>query len=300
MGGVPSMLSCGGIPEASFLDAVARVDLRIEALEEALSSYRPASAISRFNAGGKGEYELGPDAGKIVAVALELARATDGAFDVTVGGLVRLWKQAERDDHLPGPSEVREAFAESGAAKLALDSSHRLLTKSVAGLRVDLGGLAKGYMADEARRILVAAGCSRAIVELGGDVALAKHEDQRDFSIGVNDPRLAGHLFGVLRLRGGAVVTSGDYERFLTIKGQRYAHIIDPRTGRPVARELASVTVVSPDGMYADAWATAFFVLGWERSMEIIAARDELEAVLIHDDGRVHVSEGLRSRFKRR
>jgi thiamine biosynthesis lipoprotein len=211
-------------------------------------------------------------------------------LDVTVLPIVELWKEAAEHDQLPSDGEVAGVLAHVGPARWSLAGT--TVTREP-GVRFDLNAVAEGAMADAALALLREAGCVRAIVELGGDVALHRAPGQPPFRIGVDDPGDPSRLLARLEVHAGAIDTAGDYQRFHTIRGRRYGHIVDPRTARPLDPELSSVTVLAPDALTADAWDTALFALGWQGAQDAIEAHPELEALLVHHDGRVWISKGL-------
>lgn len=294
MGGIPAHLTCVGIAPAAFDALMVAVDARIAELEHRWSRYRPESLVSRLNA-EDGTFELEPETAALLAASREFTAASEGVLDVTVLPIVALWKDAEARGRLPSAAEIAAALALTGPERWRLEGGtlHR-----EPGVRFDLNAVAEGAMADAALALFREAGCSRAIVELGGDVALYRTPGQPPFRIGVDDPRDTSRLFATVEVDAGAIDTAGDYNRFLVIDGQRYGHIVDPRTGRPVAPELVSATVVAPNALVADAWDTALFVLGWDAAQRVVEERPELEAVLVHHDGRVWVSKGLEGKVR--
>ncbi len=219
---------------------------RIRQLDELLSDYKPESEVSRLSTTPT---RVSPELWTVLTHAQSVAARSQGAFDVTAGPVTLLWRQARRERRLPDPSS---ALARTGYRKLRLKDGKVWFAEP--GMRVDLGGIAKGYAADEA---LKACGLRRAMAALSGDIAL-----------GAAPPGAKGwkvEFAGVTReLANAGVSTSGDSEQFLELNGVRYSHIVDPRTGWPVARR-GTVSVVARSAMEADAAATAVSVLGVDR-----------------------------------
>jgi FAD:protein FMN transferase len=294
-GGIPMNITCTGVSDARFEQAMADLDAQVVQLGGALTVHRPDSPLGRFNAGPPGEYEIPAPAREVLDAAARLRALTGGAFDPAVRPLIDLWARAERRDSVPGAQEIEAARALVGGVGYRLTAT--ALVKELDGVGVDLGALAKGYMADEAVALLVRAGCARVIVEFGGDVALARAPGQPPFRIGIRDPGGADALFGVLEVARGAVVTSGSYERGVTIGGRRYGHIVDPRTGRPVD-ELVSVTVEADDAQTADAVATALFVMGITEGRAFLDAHPEFSALMLAKDGRRVAVNGIEARLQ--
>lgn len=305
MGGIPINISAWDMDHSTFDLSVAMIASRIEELEEMMSTYREDSQISRLNRGEKLE-SLPPELSDLIHNSLGYSVETDGAFDITVKPLVQLWKQCAGEDRLPNADEVAAAMSSVGYRHISMEPGG-VPHYDTDGVMLDLGGIAKGYFADEAIKILAHGGATRAIVDCGGDVSTwqrprsaAGGVEPKLFRVGVNHPLKPGKLLGVITLDHGAIVTSGNYERFYEIGGKRYCHIFDPRTGWPV-QGVYSVTLLAPSGEEADALATAVFVMGPEEGPKFVEAHDDLEAVIVIDDGKggmeVYVSPGLIDRF---
>ena len=223
--------------------------------------------------------------------AVEISQWSDGAFDITVGPLVDLWNRAADSNTLPTEDELAEAQSKVGWTQLKLDHRQRSIAFLVEGMRIDLGGIAKGYAIDRSVDVLRQRGVTGAMVDIGGDIrCFVVGPSDRAWRIGVQDPDPTdGDLDGapaylwVLNLKNKAVATSGHYRRFALIDGEKISHIVDSRSGRGSDR-LLSVTVLADDAMTADALATAVSVLGHERGMDLIERLEGVEALLIVDD----------------
>ncbi len=300
MGGIPVHVTAYQADRGDFLEAVESFREKVQALEAQLSVYRDNSLLSRA---ARGEaVELTPEALAVINDALRFSQETGGGFDPTVGPLVSLWKQAEKRGAPPGKDELLEALNLTGINRVHLEKQNNRTVLSLdPGTRLDLGGIAKGYFADLGTRMLMSAGVRRGLVELGGDlVAFDRSEDPAPFQIGVRHPRDQHKLLGKLKLQGGGVVTSGDYQRYVEIAGKRYSHIIDPRTGMP-AGELCAVTLTADTGARADALATAVVVLGPEEGLKLVERLPGVEALLVIElpagGLRVLKSSGVGDRF---
>ena len=259
--------------------AAQALDRLVLAIEDALvevnrqmSPYQPDSEISRFNRADAGEaVPISPAFARVIAVSLDLSRASGGAFDPTVAPLVNLWGfgTSGRREQPPDAAEVSNAFARVGWRHVEA-AGPQALRKARAGVELDLSAVAKGYGVDAAADTLTAAGVTNFFVEVGGEVrASGFNAAGRPWRIGIDRPRrdaLPGDdLEGVLHLTRGAVATSGDYRNFLEgPEGRAYAHIFDPRAGRPIESPPTSVSVLAPDCLLADGLATTLFVMGPE------------------------------------
>jgi thiamine biosynthesis lipoprotein len=301
MGGIPVNVSAWGLAPADFDSAVAAIKARVEELESIISDYRPQSEVSRLNRGEQLD-STPPELSTLAFIARYISGHTAGTFDITVKPLVELWRKCRAEQRLPTDAEYAAALATVGSThyEVALDGS---INFDIPGVELDFGGIAKGYFADEAVALLKAAGARRCLVDVGGDITTWQPTDGEftPFRIGIRDPFGGDELYGVLNLDSGAVVTSGNYERYYEIDGHRYCHIFDPRTGRPVEGML-SVTVCAPRGIDADAYATAIFVMGLEVGSRFVERQDDLEAVIIAGSGPAdvveYVSPGLRDRVQ--
>lgn len=233
---------------------------RVEAL---MSNWRPDSDTSRLNAAPVGQsIELAAETATVIQAAEVVRRASDGAFDVACLPLLERWRQAAEDGLPPPPEELARLTRAAGEPfRFELLANPPRATRLTPLARLDLGGIAKGYGLDQALAALRREGCRGGLVEVGGDVrCFGVRADGALWRLGVQDPWSEGAL-GALAVTDRAVCTSGTYRRWVTIADRRYGHVIDPRTGQPVAN-VPSVTVVAPDGLFADAWATALMVLG--------------------------------------
>ena len=318
MGGVPIHVTGWDVEEERFGELVEAYRLEVQRLEAAMSNWQENSTVSKANHANGNPVPLDGHTAAVVAASLRWAKETDGAFDPTVGPLVGLWKEAAKERKLPGAAALDRARQRVGVERVHLErATHEKggdawSLRLEPGTEIDLGGIAKGYFADVGVRWLRQNGVQRAVVELGGDlVAYDDREPPQPFRIGVRDPFYKMREFpgdgilGVLRVDGGSVVTSGDYERGADIDGHRYNHIVDPRTGTP-AEGVHSVTLVAPDGTSADALATGVLVLGPVAGMALVERLPGVEAILVVDDKhapngwRILSSSGIGDRFERR
>jgi thiamine biosynthesis lipoprotein len=272
----------------------------MERVQDVADRYREGSELYAVNReASEGEVAVSDDLWAMLQVALEVYRSTGGAFDVTVGPLVDLWDvrgKAERGGPPPSREEIERVLPLVGMDKLDLDPVRRTVRFKVPGMSLDLGGLAKGYALDRAVDALRAEGVNSFVVNMVSTSAVVGEKPRLaggpGWKVAVQNPRGEGFL-GVLNFTSDAVVsTSGDYQRYFEYEGVRYHHILDPRTGYP-ASGLASLTVLGgTDGVHSDAYSTALFILGLERSLEWLGNREGLEAVLVTPDGAVHTTPG--------
>lgn len=259
-------------PDDATARAAARAAFaRMEALEDVMSDYRQESELRRLERDRAGAWI--PVSGELFAVlarAVEIARASDGAFDPTVGPLVSLWRAARRNGRLPDEAALDSARALVGWERLTLDSSRHTVRLAAAGMRLDLGGIAKGYITQAALETLREHGVCRALIEAGGDIVAGDPPPARS-GWQVDAPG-ADALVATraARLSGEAIATSGPTAQYVELGGVRYSHVVDPRTGIGLTNGVTA-TVIAPDGATADALATALTVLDADRRAAVLA-----------------------------
>lgn len=254
-------------------------------------------ALINKNAGLK-PVRVSPETFKLLEMSLEYSELSNGAFDVTVRPLVELWGIGKKDKYVPSEDEIQQVLKLVDYRKIILDPQKRTVFLSVPGMGIDLGGVAKGYAADQAKEVLKKYGVSSALIGAGGNIwAMGVRPDGQKWRIGIRHPRpeTGNQLMAVLPCQDVTVVTSGDYERYFVRDGMRYHHIFDPRTGRP-ANKLISATVVGTNSAEADILSTALFVLGAEQGQTLIGKLEHAGAVLMTPESQVfkagsHLSE---------
>ncbi len=236
---------------------------RIAELDSRFSDYRADSELRRLSERSGEWTPVSEDLFAVLDLAVRLARATDGAFDPTVGPLTRLWRTSRQTLRLPRAGELDSARSRVGWQKISLDPGTRTVLLTVGNMRLDLGGVGKGYVLDQAMAVLERHGTGRALVEAGGDIVVGDAPPGRPgWEIAI--PGASGEAAGQARaLTHAAVSTSGDTEQFVMIGGVRHSHVVDPRTGLGVTNTVTA-TVIASDGATADAMATAVSVLGRE------------------------------------
>lgn len=272
--------------EATAARACTAAFQRIAELEDRLSDYRPASELSRLGAQAGGPpVPVSDGLFFILQRARDLSRRSDGAFDVTVGPYVALWRRARQTGQFPSEEELRQARRVVGWWKMRLDPQTQTVCLLRPGMRLDLGGIAKGYAGDCALAVLRRWGVRRALFEAGGDIVVGDPPPGR--------PGWVVELFGdhpaskgkALTLANAAISTSGDTEQFVEFNGKRYSHIVDPRTGLGLTNRIA-VTVVARDGLTADSLATAVSVLGPKRGKALVGTVPGATAYVRRGTGR--------------
>lgn len=276
------------------LDAalVAARDLAVE-FEMTLSRTRPDSEVSHLN-DAHGEWvELSPRTYDLVEKSRAYCEASGGVFDVTMGSVTPLWNFHE--GVVPSREALDEALGHVDWRMIECDPARRAVRLADPAARIDLGGIAKGYIADALAGELVAHGCDCAFVNLGGNVlTVGARPDGAPWRIGVRDPKCPEKMRAVLPVVGKSVVTSGLYERNFTKDGVFYHHILNPKDGMPVKTDVGGATIVSDLSLDGDGFSTTLFALGVEGALDFVESRPGLEAIVIDRDDEVHVTSGLR------
>lgn len=273
------------------IDTVIREISRIENL---ISDWIPSSQVSQVNASaGIRPVRVDREVFELAERALELSVITGGAFDVSFAAMERIWKFDGSMTEMPSPEAVRKSVAKVGYKNVILDKKSLTIFLKLKGMKIGFGAVGEGYAADKCRQMMLQRGIMAGIVNGSGDMSVwGKQPDGSDWIIGINDPMNPGELFAVLPIRDGAVVTSGNYEKFVMLNGKRYAHIINPATGYP-ASGLTSVTVFGPSAERANGFSTSLMVMGKDAGLQFISRFPEFSCLIITDDGKVFSSPNL-------
>jgi thiamine biosynthesis lipoprotein len=271
---------------------------RIADLDRVMTDYQPTSELMRLcQKAGDGPALVSDDLLAVISKAQEISALSGGAFDISVGPLVRLWRNARRTQVYPEKSELERARSLVGYQNIRLDPAKRTVQLIKAGMLLDLGGIAKGYAADQAIESLHEHGIDRALVAMGGDIAVSHPPPGAEsWRIGIGpieEPGTTPRVY--IRLKDAAVSTSGDAEQHVEIAGIRYSHLIDPRTGVALTGRQ-SVTVVAPKGVLADALTKVVAILVQERAFSIVESIPGTAAYVVRENG--GVKEYFSKRFK--
>ena len=297
MGTLVSITAAGG-NEQEANHAINAGFQEIKRLEQLLSTWIPVSELSRVNASaGVKPVVVSPETLTVVRRSLQVAEMTDGAFNIMIGPAVDAWN-VSAEPRLPSSSELDLLKPLIDLRAVHTDVWERSIYLDQPGMRIDVGGIGKGYAADQAVSVMKKVGASAGVVALSGDIkTFGRLPGGKKFPVGIQHPRKEGVLLAEIDLQDEAISTAGDYERFFEQDGVRYHHILDPKTLQP-ARGCQSVTVIAKEGVWADGLDTGIFVMGAERGMQLVEHLDDVEAIIVDGQGKVHVSSGLRSRVR--
>ena len=261
---------------------------RIDAL---MSSYKPDSELSAVNAGAaKGPVTVSKELLEMIERALEYSDITSGVFDITYASAGQHYDY--RNNKKPDKALLQAALPAINFRHVKIDKTASTVEFLHPGVRIDLGGIAKGYAVDRGMTMLQQAGVTTALVSAGGDTRVSGKRWDRPWHIGIRNPRDEGSIVSMIPLENSAISTSGDYERYFVEDGVRYHHILDPKTGAST-HEVLSSSIIGKSATDTDALSTSVFILGVEKGMQLIDSIADTEAVLIDNHGDMHYSAGL-------
>jgi thiamine biosynthesis lipoprotein len=261
----------------------------VQRIDFLMSHYREDSEISRVNRdAGKKETKVSPEMLRMIERAIEFSSLSEGAFDITIGPVFRLWNF--REGKFPEEKKLRENLKKVGYRQIKIDRTRSSIFLQEEGMEIDLGAIAKGYAVDSASAVLKEKGIENFLVNAGGDLKVSGSKEKGvPWIVGIQHPRLPSQMVAKLSPRQAGVATSGDYKKFFIERGERYHHLLNPSTGTP-ARECQSVTVMAPSAMAADALATAVFVLGPKKGLALVKRMNDVHAIIVDRGGSVLVS----------
>lgn len=278
-------------------DAVDAAAEEITRLDAMLSTGSTDSEIGQVNETGSGT--LSEEAGYLVKRSLELYQETDGVFDIAIYPIMQAWGFTDQNYQVPSEETLQGLLPLTDASKIQYDQDTREISFDQEGMKIDLGGIAKGYTSARIMDIYREHGIESGMVNLGGNVqVLGGKTDGSSWRVAIQSPDDESEYLGVLETKDRAVITSGGYERYFEQDGKTWHHIIDPSTGYPAESGLTSVTIVSKDGTLADGLSTSLFIMGEEKAVAFWREHeDEFDAILLSDDGKLYVTEGIADDF---
>jgi thiamine biosynthesis lipoprotein len=262
------------------------------------------SEVERINANaGVQAVQVSDSSFTLIQEALAYSQKSEGRFNAAIGPLVKLWNINFDGARKPDQAEIDEVLPLLDYNKIILDEESQTVFLAEAGMRLDLGGIAKGFVADRVHSFLSEQGVESAIIDLGGDLfMLGSNRGGNEWNVGVRNPSLSRSqnpedLAGTVRVENKAVVTSGVYERYVMVDGVRYHHLLNPETGFPFETGLSSVTVIADRAIDGEGYTKILFGMGVEAALEFVEGIPGIEAILISEDNEIHLSSGLRESF---
>lgn len=266
----------------------------INRIERLISSWDSSSETAAINQqAGKQSVKVSKELFELIQRANAIAKLTDGAFDISYASVDQLWDFNGQEARRPTVAALQASIAKIGYQQIEMNNEEYTVFLTRDGMKIGFGAIGKGYAADRVKSLLKTAGAPGGIVNASGDMAVwGEDHNGEPWKVGIVNPMNKNRVFARFSLMDNAVVTSGDYERFLYLDGERYGHIINPRTGYPI-QGVVSCTVFAPKAELADALATALFVMGTETGMAFVDQLPNISAIIIDDQGEIHSSKNI-------
>lgn len=266
----------------------------VKRIENLISDWIPTSQISSVNANaGIQPIKVDAEVYDLVERALKISKLTNGAFDISYASMDRIWKFDGSMKKMPSKEEIKKSVEKVGYQNVILNPKDTTIFLKNKGMKIGLGGIGQGYIADKIKDLLKSKGCESGLVNVSGDISTwGKQIDGNPWTIGIINPMNKNKVFATFPLEDTAVETSGSYEKYVTFNGKRYSHIIDPRTGYP-ASGIVSISVFAKQTEMADALATGIFVMGVEVGLDFVNQIKGLECIIVDDKGVIHTSKNI-------
>lgn len=271
----------------------------VRRIESLISDWKPETEISEVNRNaGKQPVKVSQEVFDLVSRSLKISELTEGAFDVSYASMDKIWKFDGSMTAMPTPEAIQKSVEKVGYRNIILDAEKTAIFLKNEGMKIGLGGIGQGYIADKIKELLISNGFHSGIVNVSGDVsAWGTMPDGNPWTVGIVNPMNKNKIFATFPLIDSSVETSGSYEKYVVFDGKRYSHIIDPRTGYP-AMGIVSVSVFSKQTEISDALATSIFVMGKDVGLNLINQLKGIECIIIDDQGKIYSSEGIKLETK--
>lgn len=266
----------------------------VKRIENLISDWIPTTQISQVNKNaGIKPIQVDKEVFSLVERAIKISQITSGAFDISYASMDKIWKFDGSMKAMPTEEAIKKSVSKIGYKNIILDSKEQTIFLKNEGMKLGLGGIGQGYIADKVKELLISKGCISGIVNVSGDInTWGKQIDGKPWTVAIVNPMNKNKVFATFPLEDTAVETSGSYEKFVIFNGIRYSHIIDPRTGYP-AQGVISVSVFAKQTEIADALATGIFVLGVEVGLDLVNQLKGIECIIVDDKGKIHSSKGI-------
>lgn len=266
----------------------------VKRIENLISDWIPTSQISKVNQNaGISPVKVDKEVFDLVERATKISKLTSGAFDISYASMDRIWKFDGSMKEMPTPEEIRKSVEKVGYQNIILNPKDTTIFLKNKGMKLGLGGIGQGYIADKIKVLLQEKGCNSGLVNVSGDInTWGKQPNGNLWTVGIVNPMNKNKVFATFPLDDSAVETSGSYEKYVTFNGKRYSHIIDPRTGYP-ATGIISVSVFAKQTELADALATGIFVMGVEVGLDLVNQLKGIGCIIVDDKGGIHVSKNI-------
>jgi thiamine biosynthesis lipoprotein len=264
-------------------DAITKVFAEVKRIDDLFTTYNEASPVWKLNNSTDTIIIIDSEIYNLIVLCDSITRLSNGSFDVSLDNLTKVWGFYSGDQHIPSQSAIDSALILGGWNNIKLIGENKIIKHNKVGL--NFGAIAKGYAVDKAIEVLKNNEIKEALVNAGGEISVI----EKDWIVGIQHPREINSIIKKIKLDGFTVATSGDYEQYFVVNGMRYHHILDPKTGYP-STGLQSVTIINKSNAFADALATAVFVMGKENGIRLIESLDDTEAMIIDSEGKIFYS----------
>jgi thiamine biosynthesis lipoprotein len=268
--------------------------MEVKRIENLISDWIPTTLISEINKNaGVKSVKVTDELFELIERAIKISKLTDGAFDISYASMDKIWKFDGSMTVMPSPKAIKNSVAKVGYKNIILDKEKHTVFLKLEGMKLGLGGIGQGYIADKIKELLKRKGVVAGLVNVSGDISTwGKQPDGQQWKVGIKNPMNKNKIFATFPLEDTAVETSGNYEKYVTFNGIRYSHIIDTRTGYP-ATGLTSVTIFAKTTELADALATGVFVLGKEVGMDLVNQLPGISCIMVDDKGKIIASKNI-------
>lgn len=266
----------------------------VKRIENLISDWIPTTQISKVNQNaGIGPVKVDLEVFELVKRAKNISKLTDGAFDISYASMDKIWKFDGSMKEMPSVENIKKSVEKVGYENIILNDKDTTIYLKNQGMKMGLGGIGQGYIADKIKVLLQENGCTSGLVNVSGDInTWGKQPNGKDWTVGIVNPLNKNKVFATFPLNDSAVETSGSYEKYVTFNGKRYSHIIDPRTGYP-ASGIVSVSVFAKQTELADALATGIFVLGIDVGLDLVNQLKGIGCIIVDEKGAIHASKNI-------
>ena len=267
----------------------------ISRIENIISSWNPSSQTSLINKNaGIKPVKVDRELFDLIERSIAISKLTDGAFDISYASMDRIWKFDGSMNEIPSVELIQKSVEKVGCKNIILNKNDKTVFLKLKGMKIGFGAIGKGYAADKAKELLKARGVKAGIINASGDMnTWGKQPNDEDWKVGITNPLNKNKVFAVLPISNTAVVTSGNYEKYVKISGKRYSHIINPKTGYP-SSGIVSVSVFATKAELADALATSIFVMGKDVGLDLVNQLKGIDCIIVDDNGKVHTSKDIK------
>lgn len=274
---------------------------KVKEIENLVSINKENTQITKLNENaGKKSVKLDKDSFDIIEKAIYYSELSHGGYDLTIGPLVKLWSIGLPEAKVPTKDDIENIINKIDYSNIEINKDNREVFLKEEGMMIDLGSIAKGYATDEIVKILKENGVEEAIIDLGGNLyTMGLKDGESDWKVGIQNPfDSRGNIVGSIEVHDKSVVTSGIYERYIEKDGQKYHHILNPKTGYPYETDIAGVSIIADKSIDADALSTLIFTKGIDEGLEFVESLENIDAIFISKDKEVYITKGLENKFK--